>query len=138
MCLQALVRNPLADPYLLGISSGASVGAVLALTFAPAVIAGLGVAGAAFAGALASVALVVGLLSAGRPGRAGRLILAGVAVGYLGAAGDQLHPVAGQPVRAAGHHVLAARLGGLGVLERPAGAGAGAVACSGFWSTAAG
>ncbi len=86
VCLQALVRNPLADPYLLGISSGASVGAVLALTFAPAVIAGLGVAGAAFAGALASVALVVGL--AQRAGRVapGRLILAGVAVGYLGSA----------------------------------------------------
>lgn len=86
VCLQALVRNPLADPYLLGISSGASVGAVLALTFAPAVIAGLGVAGAAFAGALASVALVVGL--AHRAGRVapGRLILAGVAVGYLGSA----------------------------------------------------
>ncbi|BCJ59590.1 FecCD family ABC transporter permease [Micromonospora endophytica] len=86
VCLQALVRNPLADPYLLGISSGASVGAVVALTLAPAVIAGLGVAGAAFAGALASVALVVGL--AQRAGRVapGRLILAGVAVGYLGSA----------------------------------------------------
>lgn len=86
VCLQALVRNPLADPYLLGISSGASVGAVLALSLAPAVIAGLGVAGAAFAGALASVALVVGL--AQRAGRVapGRLILAGVAVGYLGSA----------------------------------------------------
>jgi iron complex transport system permease protein len=86
VCLQALVRNPLADPYLLGISSGASVGAVLALTMAPAVIAGLGVAGAAFAGALGSVAVVVGL--AQRAGRVapGRLILAGVAVGYLGAA----------------------------------------------------
>ena len=86
VCLQALVRNPLADPYLLGISSGASVGAVLALSFASAVTAGLGVAGAAFAGAMVSVALVVGL--AQRAGRVapGRLILAGVAVGYLGAA----------------------------------------------------
>ncbi|MFG1608062.1 FecCD family ABC transporter permease [Actinoplanes sp. NPDC049265] len=86
VCLQALVRNPLADPYLLGISSGASVGAVLALTFAPAVIAGLGVAGAAFTGALASVALVVSL--AQRAGRVapGRLILAGVAISYLGSA----------------------------------------------------
>lgn len=86
MCLQALVRNPLADPYLLGISSGASVGAVLALSFAAGVTAGLGVAGAAFGGALASVVLVVGL--AQRAGRVapGRLILAGVAVGYLGAA----------------------------------------------------
>ncbi|ASW52920.1 ABC transporter permease [Plantactinospora sp. KBS50] len=86
VCLQALVRNPLADPYLLGISSGASVGAVLALTLAPAVIAGLGLVGAAFVGALASVALVVVL--AQRAGRVapGRLILAGVAVGYLGSA----------------------------------------------------
>ncbi|GAA3212020.1 FecCD family ABC transporter permease [Dactylosporangium siamense] len=86
VCLQALVRNPLADPYLLGISSGASVGAVLALTFASAVTAGLGVTGAAFAGALMSVVLVVGLAQRAGQVAPGRLILAGVAVGYLGSA----------------------------------------------------
>ncbi|MBO4161279.1 FecCD family ABC transporter permease [Micromonospora antibiotica] len=86
VCLQALVRNPLADPYLLGISGGASIGAALALSFVPAAIAGLGVSGAAFLGAVVSVALVVGL--AQRAGRVapGRLILAGVAVAYLGSA----------------------------------------------------
>lgn len=37
VCLQTLVRNPLADPYLLGVSAGASLGAVLAMTAASAV-----------------------------------------------------------------------------------------------------
>ncbi|MFE0591927.1 FecCD family ABC transporter permease [Micromonospora echinospora] len=86
VCLQALVRNPLADPYLLGVSSGASLGAVVALTAVSAATATVGVSGAAFIGALVSVALVFGM--AQRAGRmsAGRLILAGVAIGYLGTA----------------------------------------------------
>ncbi len=77
--LQALVRNPLADPYLLGISGGAGLGAVLAIA--------LGVAGAwslplaAFAGGLASVILVYRLSAvAGRRLDPRVLVLAGVVV----------------------------------------------------------
>lgn len=59
---QTLVRNPLADPYVLGVSSGAAVGAALAI----AAGAGHGgvLAGAAFAGALGALALIyrVGLV----------------------------------------------------------------------------
>jgi iron complex transport system permease protein len=86
VCLQALVRNPLADPYLLGISSGASLGAVAVLTATSAAVAAAGVAGAAFAGAVVSLLLVFAL--AQRRGRvtASRLVLAGVAIGYVGAA----------------------------------------------------
>ncbi|WP_422742603.1 FecCD family ABC transporter permease [Micromonospora sp. WMMD754] len=86
VCLQALVRNPLADPYLLGVSSGASLGAVVALTTVTALTTTVGVSGAAFLGALATVVVVLGL--AQRSGRvsATRLILAGVAVAYLGSA----------------------------------------------------
>ncbi|MBT2214198.1 MULTISPECIES: iron ABC transporter permease [Actinomadura] len=83
VALQALVRNPLADPYVLGISSGASLGAVLVVSSGVTLVGGLGVTGAAFATAVLSV-LVVYLL-AQRGGRLldSRLVLAGVAVGYL-------------------------------------------------------
>jgi iron complex transport system permease protein len=77
--LQALVRNPLADPFLLGISGGAGLAAVLAL--------GLGIAGpwavptAAFAGGLGAVVLVYRLSTvAGRPLDPRVLVLAGVIV----------------------------------------------------------
>ncbi len=79
--LQALVRNALADPYLLGLNSGASTGVALVVL----VIGGGGalvVAGAALAGAIGAVLLVV--LLAGMANRRGplRLVLAGLAVGY--------------------------------------------------------
>jgi iron complex transport system permease protein len=81
--LQALVRNPLADPYLLGISSGASFGAVAVLVLGSAAFGGLTLSAAAFAGAmLATGALYV---LAQRYGHVSplRLILAGVALDYL-------------------------------------------------------
>ena len=79
--LQALVRNSLADPYLLGLNSGASTGVALVV-----LVAGGGSAllfsGAALAGAIGAVLLV--LLFAGVAHRRGpfRLVLAGLAVGY--------------------------------------------------------
>ena len=81
--LQALVRNPLADPYILGVAAGASVGAALVLAYGSGATFGLGVSGAAFAGALISLVLV--FLLAQRSGGLGgtRLVLAGVALGYL-------------------------------------------------------
>ena len=51
--LQALLRNPLADPYLLGTSAGAALGAVGVLLFGASVLGALSVSAAAFAGALA-------------------------------------------------------------------------------------
>ncbi|MES4903562.1 MULTISPECIES: iron ABC transporter permease [unclassified Streptomyces] len=81
--LQTLVSNPLADPVVLGFSYGASLGAVLVITLGGAAVGGLGVSGAAFAGALAAGALVFALGQ--RRGRLAptRLVLAGVAVGYV-------------------------------------------------------
>ncbi|MGI5352016.1 FecCD family ABC transporter permease [Streptomyces sp. CA-250714] len=81
--LQALVRNPLADPYLLGISSGASTGAVLVIVLG---IGAVSMQLGAFAGAL--LALVVVYAMARRGGTltslpTGRLVLAGVAVQYV-------------------------------------------------------
>ncbi|HEY0970367.1 MAG TPA: iron ABC transporter permease [Gemmatimonadales bacterium] len=55
---QALVRNPLAEPYILGVSSGAAMGAVLALTLGVASAAGWTLPVVAFAGALVAIALV--------------------------------------------------------------------------------
>jgi len=72
--LQALFRNPLADPYVLGVSGGAAVGALGAML---AGLAALAVQSAAVAGALASVALVY-LLARG--GGTARLLLTGVVV----------------------------------------------------------
>ncbi|WP_250289659.1 MULTISPECIES: iron ABC transporter permease [unclassified Frankia] len=88
--LQVVVRNPLADPYVLGVSSGASLGAAAVLTLAGAGGSGaagwlstLGVSGAAFAGAVLTLGAV--LVLGRRAGRVEptRLLLAGVALGYL-------------------------------------------------------
>src|SRR5215831_1917141 len=70
--LQALFRNALADPYVLGVSGGAAVGALLAMIAGAAVLV---VQSAAVAGALAAVALVY-LLA--RSGGTPRLLLTGV------------------------------------------------------------
>ncbi|MFF7159724.1 iron chelate uptake ABC transporter family permease subunit [Streptomyces sp. NPDC008139] len=81
--LQTVVSNPLADPTVLGFSSGASLGAVLVITAGGATVGGLGVSAAAFLGALAAGVLVFALGQ--RRGRLAptRLVLAGVAVGYV-------------------------------------------------------
>ncbi|AUG77920.1 ABC transporter permease [Kitasatospora sp. MMS16-BH015] len=81
--VQALVRNPLADPYLLGVSSGASLGAIGAIVLGLGAGGALGVSAAAFAGALGSLALV--WLAARRGGGFSplRLVLSGIAVGQF-------------------------------------------------------
>ena len=75
--LQVLLRNPLADPYVLGISGGASVGALLAILFG---FATLGVHGASFAGALAAMVIVFGLAHGDGSWTQTRLLLTGVIV----------------------------------------------------------
>jgi iron complex transport system permease protein len=79
--LQALLRNPLAEPYVLGISAGASTGAVAVM------IAGFGagvltLSSGAFLGAVLAF-LVVAVLAAGAGGSGDRIILAGVAGSQL-------------------------------------------------------
>ncbi len=84
---QGLFRNPLADPYLLGSASGASLGVALALVsfgvspFAAQWLVRLGLTGAAFAGAVAAVLLT--LLLARGVQQTLRLLLAGVIVGVV-------------------------------------------------------
>jgi iron complex transport system permease protein len=83
--LQGVMRNPLADPHIIGVSAGAGLGAVAVMTFYP--MASGWVSVAAFAGALLGAALVYAL--AWRGGIAPmRMILAGVAVSSLFSAGQ--------------------------------------------------
>jgi iron complex transport system permease protein len=80
--LQTLFRNPLAEPYTLGIASGAALGAVLALQF-EALGVSLGfpvVALAAFLGALAVAAIILGLAMSGYAREVSTLLLAGIAI----------------------------------------------------------
>lgn len=80
---QGLFRNPLADPYLIGVSSGAGLGATAAIALGlPVSWGGLGaVSLLAFLGALASTALVYFLSRIGGRSSTVALVLAGVAVG---------------------------------------------------------
>ena len=75
--LQVLLRNPLADPYVLGVSGGASVGALLAMLFG---FAAAGINGLAFAGALTAMLVVFGLSRGDGSWTQTRLLLTGVIV----------------------------------------------------------
>jgi iron complex transport system permease protein len=75
--MQVLLRNPLADPYVLGISGGAGVGALLAMLLG---LAGIGIAGFSFVGALSAMLLVFGLAHGDGSWTQTRLLLTGVVV----------------------------------------------------------
>ena len=92
--LQALVRNPLADSYILGVNQGAALGAVAVIVLGSGALGGLSVSAAAFMGAVLALLLV--FLIGHRGGRSNptRLILAGVAIGHLFSSGTsdlQIH-----------------------------------------------
>jgi len=88
VAMQALVRNPLAEPYILGVSAGASTGASLFyLGFLPPIISkALSMPLAAFVGALLAMTIVYLVARSGSNLHTGRLLLAGVAVSALLAA----------------------------------------------------
>lgn len=84
VALQALVRNVLADPYVLGVSSGASTGAAATILFG--VGGGMGAAsltGSAFIGATVATTLLFVLAKVGGRITSIRLLLAGVTTGYV-------------------------------------------------------
>ena len=79
--MQAVVKNPLADPYVLGISSGASLGATFAIILGIGTIFGGNFVGiTAFLGAMATSFGVLFIANIGGRANAGKLILAGMAV----------------------------------------------------------
>lgn len=112
--LQAVVRNPLADPYVLGVSSGAACAAVLVLVFGSAAAGGLGLSAAAFLGALFATLLVYVL--AQRAGRVTpfRLVLAGVALAYFFQAAYSLMLLHASPYNVQG--ILTWLFGSLGAI----------------------
>jgi iron complex transport system permease protein len=71
---QGLLQNPLATPYTLGVSAGASLGAMIAITFGPVLPVG-GVAGASFAGAGLAVLVVYALAGARHRGLSTTVLL---------------------------------------------------------------
>ncbi len=73
--LQVLLRNPLADPYVLGISGGAAVGALLAILVGAG---GLVISGSAFIGAFCSMLLVFGIAHGQGSWTPTRLLLTGI------------------------------------------------------------
>ena len=78
---QAVFRNPLADPYLLGAAAGAGLGATIAVVFGPSTAFAFTVPLAAFIGAIAGVGMAYGLGRSSLGGRsATSLILGGIAV----------------------------------------------------------
>jgi iron complex transport system permease protein len=81
--MQSLTRNPLADPYLLGLSSGASLGAVAVLVVGISVLLPV----AAFAGAVLALVATLTLARTGGVLTPGRAVLAGLAISQLCAAG---------------------------------------------------
>lgn len=81
--LQAATRNPLADPHLLGVTSGATLGAVIVVVHVGEIIGLMTLPLAAFIGALCSMLMVLAI--ANRHGRldSDRLLLCGIAVSFV-------------------------------------------------------
>ena len=82
--MQAVVRNPLADPYILGVSSGAELGATLAILLGVGASLGSGYEGVmAFLGAFGASLAVLGMASVGGRATSVKLVLSGTALAAI-------------------------------------------------------
>jgi ABC-type Fe3+-siderophore transport system, permease component len=113
--LQAVTRNTLADPHLLGISSGAAFGAIIVLLHTGTFLGLITVPLFAFLGAMASTLLVVGIAGFTRAANASRLVLTGVAISFVITSLGSLAILLGDP--RATHTVVFWMLGGLGLAQ---------------------
>lgn len=95
--LQGLVRNPLADPYVIGVSSGGALGAVLVMAYGASVLGGMSVTGAAFGGAMLMLVAVFAFAQRGGAFTDSRLVLAGVALGYVAMAATSFAQLEARP-----------------------------------------
>jgi len=111
---QGLFRNPLADPYLLGVSQGAALGATISF-FAPSIVFGTGATPLfAFIGAIIAVAVVYLLARVDRALPVTTLILAGVALGaFLAAVTSYLMLISGEQL----HGIILWLMGGFWMTE---------------------
>ena len=82
LILQTVTRNPLADPYLFGISSGASFGVVLLMALA-GISAGFMLSAAALLGSLLAMSLLILIAGRQQSAQVGSMLLAGVALSFL-------------------------------------------------------
>jgi len=82
LILQTVTRNPLADPYLFGISSGASLGVVMLIAFTGSVFSGLAPV-AAFIGSLLAMAMLMLIAGRRQSQQVESMLLAGVALSFL-------------------------------------------------------
>ncbi|MBH0076928.1 iron ABC transporter permease [Pseudoalteromonas sp. SWYJ118] len=82
LILQTVTRNPLADPYLFGISSGASFGVVLLMAFA-GISAGFMLSAAALLGSLLAMSLLILIAGRQQSAQVESMLLAGVALSFL-------------------------------------------------------
>jgi iron complex transport system permease protein len=115
--LQSVTRNPLADPHLLGISSGGAFGAIAALLHTGLFLGLLTVPLLAFGGALTATLIVLAVARVAGATSADRLVLAGVAVSFIIMAGANILIFLGDPK--ATHTVVFWMLGGLGLAQWP-------------------
>ena len=113
--LQSVTRNPLADPHLLGISSGGAFGAILALLHTGLFLGLLTVPLFAFLGALGATAMVLTVTQFATATSADKLVLAGVAVSFIVMACANVLIFLGDP--RATHTVVFWMLGGLGLAQ---------------------
>ncbi len=113
VAMQAVIRNPLAEPYVLGISSGASSGAAAAIIVLGASSA-VAIGGIAFLGAALATMLVL-WFGSGRGGSTLRLVLAGVAIGFVFQSATNLIVISANDAETAQSVVF----WGLGSLTRP-------------------
>ena len=105
--MQGFFRNPMADPSIIGVSSGAAVGAVAFLVVPVAIPFGLGLRGAAFAGALIAAFTVYLIATEGGRTPVATLLLAGVAIqAFLGAVIAFLQLHSGDGLRAVVHWLM--------------------------------
>jgi iron complex transport system permease protein len=113
VAFQALLRNPLAEPYLLGLSGGGSFGAVLSIVaFGSGTASGAwGRTAAAFAGCLVAIAFVYAIASRGGSLRPSTLLLAGVVANAFFLAGLAAAQFAASPTEA--QSILRWVMGGL-------------------------
>lgn len=113
--LQSVTRNPLADPHLLGISSGGAFGAILALLHTGLFLGPATVPTMAFLGALAAAAIVLAIANFLNATSADRLVLTGVAVSFIVMSLANGLIFLGDP--RASHTVVFWMLGGLGLAK---------------------
>ncbi len=113
--LQTATRNPLADPHLMGVSSGAAFGAIVAIMHVGLILGSITIPVFAFCGALVSIFIVIVVTKKAGFYDPNKLILSGVAVSFVIMSAANLLIFLGD--HRAAHNVLFWMLGGLGLAQ---------------------